>query len=365
MKTEKQILTDKLNAKLSNRRHDILDAMTHIEKSGEMLNDFIVPSNKLLFANGEDKKVRMGFGEEAVTLHPNAVSQLAGRFNVNAKDLQREINGSDWERQVFVNRMQAYADRSRKQNLLIRKVDEMAKGVLSDKYKRLNTAAIFLAFLQAAVEAGSVLVDAMHGELRDFLEVIHPTIVEIPTENNGTIHTVFGAQIRNSDFGASMLQLKVFQMNVVCLNGMVSNSMIAERHLGSRIEESGNITFASDTVEADTKARSLQVRDIMQSVYSEENLTAERKRIIDATEIELDFNREVKALPKSGMLQGEVEMLNKALYEGDPENGLQGKNTLWKLAQGITHIANEVESKDRRRDLQDLASQMVSNYVTG
>jgi hypothetical protein len=363
MKTKKEILTEKLNAKLSDRRTDILDAMKHIETSGEMLNDFIVPSKKLMFGNGSDNIVRMGFGENSVKLHPNAVSQLAGRFNVNARDLQREINGSDWERQVFVNRMQAYADRSRKQNLLIRKVDDTAKGILSDRYRRLNTAGIFLAFLQAAVEAGSVLVDANHGELRDFLEVIHPAIVEIPTEKNGTIHTVFGAQIRNSDFGASKLELRIYQMNVVCLNGMVSNSMITEKHLGSRIEESNTITFESDTYEADTKARALQVRDIMKSVYSEENLKRERERIIDATEVELDFSHEIKALPKMGVLQGEVEMLNKALYESDPENGLQGKNTLWKLAQGLTHVANEVESKDRRRDLQDIASQMVSNFV--
>jgi len=364
MKTEIEILTGKLNEKLEKRRHNIVDAIQHMEKSGEMLSDFVVPSRKLVFGNHPNDGVWMGFGDNSVKLHKNAVGQMAGRFNINARDLHNEATGEDWQKKVFVERMQEYARNSKSQNFLIRKVDDTAKAVLSDKYRRLNTSAIFLAFLQAAMQAGSVLVDANNGDLRNFLEVVNPKIVSIPTEKNGVIHTVFGAQIRNSDFGASKLELRIFQMNVICLNGMVGRSMISERHLGSKIEQNDSITYKSDTMDADTKARALAVRDIMDSVYSEENMTRERKRIVDATEIDLDFQREIKELPKAGMMQGEVEMLNKTLYEGNPESGVQGKNTLWKLAQGITYVANEVESSDRKRDLQDLASDMISNFIS-
>lgn len=368
MSKEKAILTRELNRKLGERASDIVASMKHIEETGQMLNDFLVPSKKMQFVNNGSTKLEFTDktspdGMNSVSMHDNAIYQLAGRFNLNARDLRREAGGTKWERQVFADRMNAYAQNAQKRNLLVRTVGSEAKGILSDKYRRLNTAAIFLSFLQAAVKAGSVLVDANHGVLKDYLEVIHPEIVEVPTEKNGTVYTVFGAQIRNSDFGASKLMLKVFQMNVVCLNGMVGQNIIDERHLGSRIEQTGHITFTEETMNADTKARALQVRDIMDSVYSPDNLKAEREKIIAASDIELDFNHEVKALPKAGMLQSEVELLNKALYESNPGNGLQGKNTLWKFAQGITHIANEVESADRKRELQDLASGMVADYV--
>lgn len=365
MSTEKAILVEKMNRKLGDRAVNIQDALAHIEKQGQMLNDFLVPTNKLMFGNpypGEGLP-RMGFAEQAVTLHDNAISQLAGRFGINGRDLKNEYHGSGWQRQVFVDRLQAYADKSPKKNFLIRAVDDQARAVLSDKYKRMNTAAIFLAFLQAAVQAGAKLVDAANGDLRDFLEVIHPEVVEIPTEKNGTIYTVFGAQIRNSDFGAAPLDLRIYQMNVVCLNGMTSTKMIHERHLGSKLESGNGVTFSQETVNAETKSRALQVRDIMKSVYSPEHLTAQRTRIEKAADIELDFQQEVKALPKAGMLEYEIESLEKAFFESDPENGLQGKNTLWKFAQGITHVANTVENVERKRDLQDIASKMMSNFV--
>ena len=79
-------------------------------------------------------------------------------------------------------------------------------------------------------------------------------------------------RFRNSDFGAAKLELRVLQINVACLNGMTSNSVLAERHIGSRIEASGSISFTEETMNADTRAMSLVVRDIMDSVYSPGNV---------------------------------------------------------------------------------------------
>ena len=195
------------------------------------------------------------------------------------------------------------------------------------------------------------------------MEVIHPEIIEIPTENNGMIYTVIGGQLRNSDFGHSPLDLCLYKMNVVCMNGMVSKRMINQIHLGSKIEMNDNVSFAEETVIADTKARALAVRDIMKSLYSPENIQRERQSVIDATAIEIDFVQEIKQLPKLGMLKGEVDLLNKTLMEANPEDGIQGKNTLWKMAQGMTAVANKVESSDRKRDLQDMASAMLEKRV--
>jgi hypothetical protein len=101
----------------------------------------------------------------------------------------------------------------------------------------------------------------------------------------------------------------------------------------------------------------------MKSLFSRENFTRERQRVTDATEIELDFPEEIKKLPKMGFHKSEVDLLTKTLMEANPEDGIQGKNTLWKLAQGMTAVANKVEDKERKRDLQDMASGMLTNFV--
>jgi hypothetical protein len=356
---------EKLMAKLANRSQDIGEAIQHIERNGEMLNDFVVPAKEIFF-NKEDREtptfVEMWFGQNNLRLHHNAVTQLAGRMGISARDLQNEVSGPEWKQKVFADRLNEYMKNSPKSNFLIRQVGDQAKAILSDKYRRLNTAAIFLAFLQAAMEAGSVLVDANHGELKDYLEVVHPEIIPVETEKNGIVDMVFGGQIRNSDFGASKLELRIFTMNTWCLNGCTSKQMIGERHLGSRIEQMNNVTFTAETMEADTKARALQVRDIMNSLYSPENIHRERNRIQKASDIEFDFPAKIKELPKLGATVDECDKLTKVLMANNPEDGVQGANTLWKFAQGLTAVANN-ESADRKRDLQDIASSLIAGYV--
>jgi len=63
---------EKLMSKLANRSQDIGEAIQHIERSGEMLNDFIVPAKEIYFdpVYGQDTQhVEMIFGANTMTLH--------------------------------------------------------------------------------------------------------------------------------------------------------------------------------------------------------------------------------------------------------------------------------------------------------
>ena len=363
--TEEQILLKKLNAALQNRSHDIGEAIQQMEQTGQMLDDYLVPSNTMNFHVNDAGLVVMDspyIDSPSQTLHVNAVRQFADRMGVNTRDAVNEATGPKWKRDAYVHRMNAYAENVGKGNLLVRSVNDEARGILSDRYRRLNTSGIFMAFLMAAQQAGSVLVDAASTDTKNYMEVIHPELVHIPTVKNGDIVTVFGAQIRNSDFGASKLELRIFMMQVTCLNGMTSKSMISDVHLGSKLVAEG-VTFSDDTYVKDTEARAAMVRDIMGSLYSPDNINRERERIEHASDIELDFVAELGKLPKAGWRPGEIKSLEKALMENDPEAGIAGKNTLWKMAQGMSHIANGVENKERKRELVDLASNMMASYV--
>lgn len=59
-----------------------------------------------------------------------------------------------------------------------------------------------------------------------------------------------------------------------------------------------------------------------------------------------------------GLTIGESEAVGKLLVENDPENGLEGKPTLWKLVQSMTAMARTAEP-ERGRELEYIAGQML------
>jgi hypothetical protein len=76
----------------------------------------------------------------------------------------------------------------------------------------------------------------------------------------------------------------------------------------------------------------------------------------------MDFDQALKELPKSTFHKSDTEKLTKIFMENDPNNGLEGANTLWKFAQGITALARDSEP-ERKRDLEKFTSDYVKAIV--
>jgi hypothetical protein len=72
----------------------------------------------------------------------------------------------------------------------------------------------------------------------------------------------------------------------------------------------------------------------------------------------VDFERELANL-KGRILKGETEEIGKILMRNNPEEGIQGESTLWKLSQGISSYANRESVAERRRmELQEIAGSL-------
>jgi hypothetical protein len=354
MKNEKElsILTAKLNATLTSRSKPVAEAIAQIEKTGSMLDDFVVPTSTLKFLP-DLTGVRLTFPVPegtalAYTLHEHAQGQIAEKLGVPPTYLKNLIGGTDWQRGLAQEIMQTHADNTQRERVLVRTVDQQVRGFLSDKYRRLNSMEIFMAFLMAAQAAENVLVDAHSGETKGFLEVINPKIIEFDTPLNGRNYAVFGD-------GA--LEVRTFMINVQCMNGLVGQSMLKEFHLGGRIPE--NVQISEDTYRKDTTAKAALVKDIMASVYSPENTDRMIRKIEGASTKEIDLIKEVEKLPKLGFTLGEAEAVNKVLMQNNPADGLQGSPTLWKLVNGMTAVARE-SKPERRRELEQIAGEMLT-----
>jgi len=351
-----QIMEERLRARIEGKSQDIQTAMQKIEHDGAMLNDYLISPDAMKFVNTGQNINLEGVNGDPFTVHPHAVWQLGDKLGIQPMFLKPEYFGTDWQRDVAVNALNIHAENYNKDRLLIRTVDGQVRGVLSDQYRRLNSMQIFLSYLLAARQHDAVLVDSHAGDTKEYLEIVRPEIEWVETPKNGDVPVAFGSRLRNSNFGDGRLELRTFMMNVVCLNGMVSDSMLSEVHIGSKIPQ--NIQVSEETMILDTKAKSALVTDIMGSVFTTDNLKHQAEWIREASRRDLDFDKAVKELPRSTFKKKDTELLTKILMENDPLNGLEGGNTLWKFAQGLTAMARD-SKPERKRELE----KVTANYV--
>ena len=184
----------------------------------------------------------------------------------------------------------------------MREVNGQVRAFLSDSYRRYDSMKLYMAFLQAVSEQNALLLDAFSDESKDFFEVIHPQIVPVKTELNGTVFMSFGARLRHSDFGNGALELRTFNMQAVCLNGMVTETKLREIHLGGKLPD--NINLSNETMRLDSMTKASAIRDTVKSIFSPDNLKNDVARIQRAGSIRIDFDKEIKRLPKLGVKEG-------------------------------------------------------------
>ena len=89
--------------------------------------------------------------------------------------------------------------------------------------------------------------------------------------------------------------------------------------------------------------------------------TIKRKayEIQGASEMEVDLDHELKKLTGNGwLLKQEGKEVEKILMRNNPDDGVQGGATLWKLTQAITAHAREL-SPERSRELHEISGELL------
>lgn len=94
--------------------------------------------------------------------------------------------------------------------------------------------------------------------------------------------------------------------------------------------------------------------------YAERGERMKAIEIQGAAEIDVDFDQELKRLVKAGsLLKSEGESVEKILMRNDPDDGVQGGATLWKLTQAITAHARELKPR-RSRELHEISGALLN-----
>ncbi len=362
-----EVVMNKVQRMIDGKAVGVQATMQRLIDEGKIAQDFIAPIGVNLKMNdhspvitfdGSGAHLSMNMPNGAFSLHDNAISQLADRMGVPQKYLRTLASGEDWSRQLAAHLLNEHSGWTQRSRVLVRTVGQQVRGVLSDSYRRLNSVEILTAFVQEAAGQGAVISDAYMNDTKVWAETILPQPLVIPTAKNGDVVIFAGARFSTSDYGDGAVDMRAFLLNGACLNGMVRESVMKQVHLGSKLPD--NLALSQQTYELDTRTTVSAVRDLTRGLFSKDNLMQKAYEIQGASEMDVDLEREVRKLTKEGWLyKSEGQEVEKLLMKNDPEDGVQGGATLWKLTQAITAHAREL-SPERSRELHELSGHLLS-----
>lgn len=351
---KQSILQEKIDNLLTRNQVKTAQVLEKIDYDNEHLQDFVLPLKGNEMLNFESNgTIKMNFNDNAYDISDHALGQLADKMDIPARYL-KQLSETQWGRDLAQKVLTEHKENIGRNRILVRTVDNEARGVLSDKYRRLNSDKIYHSFSSAIRTSGAVIYDACYTSTKTYMEAIIPHVIPLQTANNGVVYSVFGARIRNSDFGNGSLELRIFQMNVVCLNGMVGETAWKQVHLGTKLPD--NINFSEQTYRLDTATSASKIKDVVGDCLSIENIKAKASRIQEASAELIDVKKELVKLPKLGFLKEDVSSIEELMMNSNPEQGVVGQPTRWKLSQAMTAHANSDDiSESRKRELAELA----------
>jgi hypothetical protein len=155
--------------------------------------DYVAAGPQLTW-NVQDDDLRLGLGNHDLGVHAHALGQACGKVNLPIR-YARDLNGiSDWGQELLAHNLNELYRRNEKRHL-VRAVHGEARGILSDKYKRLDSRPIVEAFAQEVAQYGAVPIEGYALDTKIALKALMPTVFE-PVENE---IMAIGMVLQNSD----------------------------------------------------------------------------------------------------------------------------------------------------------------------
>lgn len=361
-----EVVMNKVQSMIENKAVGVQATMERLIEEGKIAQDYIAPLGVNLRKQEHDPVITfkaenglfMNMPDGQFSVHSNAVRQLADRMGVPQRYLLNLAGGDEWAQQLAAHLLNEHSSWTQRSRVLVRTVGQQVRGVLSDSYRRLNSVEILTAFVQEAAGQGAVISDAYMNDTKVWAETILPTPITIPTAKNGEVIIFAGARFSTSDYGDGAVDMRAFLLNGACLNGMVRESVMKQVHLGSKLPD--NLQLSNKTYELDTRTTVSAVRDLTRGLFSKETIMQKAIEIQAASEVDVDFEREIKRLTKDGgLLKAEGQAVEKILMNNNPDDGVQGAATLWKLTQAITAHAREL-TPERSRELHEISGQLMN-----
>jgi len=337
-------------------RMSITDWAAEIQRQNEAKRDFVADSRHLM-VSGVDHEGNVALdiekeNPERFTLNPIAERQVADKTGIPYKYWERMKEDAP---QLLARNANHWFQETA-QSQLIRTLDGKARAYLSDRYAPIDNGDIAEAVLPVI---GEFQVDIKATEVTDrrmYLKVVFPR-VQGEVQKGDVVQA--GIVVSNSEVGLGRFHVQQFLYRLVCLNGMVGQSLVGKVHLGASLADGMDVreVFSEQTRRVSDEALMLQTRDVvrnsLEGEWFQNSLSKMRNAagvIIDRdTPIEKVVERTAKDMKLS---KGEGDSVLRNLIEG-------GDLTAWGMANAITATARDTEDYDRVIELERVGNRLI------
>ena len=296
-------------------------------------------------------KLALKFGENGSTrsIHKHALGQLAERAGVPSAYLgDLASSESPWANQLAARILNDHTHLGMPQDrLLVRSVNGQVRGVLSDKYRRLDSLPLIEAFAGECQRFGAVCVGGTASDTRLALKALLPLVFE-PVKGEAL---AIGIEWFNSDFGAGKYGIRSYLLRLVCLNGATAEDAFSQVHLGGRLAE--EISYSDKTLQLDTQTTMSATKDHVRMLLEPAKVNSFLDGIRRADERKVDW-RGVRGRLAKSLNKGELEKVKEA-FEGQDVVNLPPGQSEWRASNAVSWIANTVEDADRKLELERVA----------
>ncbi len=372
MTTEKQILQEKISNTLVRNEKSINENLIKFDDIHSNMEDHIITLNgsrpivRNIYPKGAtygELNFMFGHGDDKIQglIHNNALLQMGNKLNIPTKYVKDMANGSEWQKNLIGDVLsEHFVNHKEHTRFLLRSVHGELRAFLSDKYRRLNSQEILANFIKSIRTQNAVIYDMYTSDIKNYINAIHPEVFTIPTTNNGEITVVFGMRIANSDFGAAAFDIRSYMMQVVCLNGMVGETLTRQVHLGRKLPD--ELVISQETYEKDTATQISLTNDMVKQLFSKDHIEQKAIEIQEASAMTINIEAEIKKLTKisNPLRKEESETLRTIFMDNNPNDGVQGGSSLFKLVQGVSALGHKTDNNDRKKDLEEISGKLMN-----
>lgn len=326
---------------------NLVEMAQELSRIAETKKDYIVPVEKMK-AVVKDDKLAIEFENGKIDQYPVndwSGSQLATFSDIPKSYFDRisrenpELMAKNVNHALEQIVSKAKAER-RTESRLIRTLDGNVRGLMSSRYRILDSHDMLEAIYPTFIEKGLKIESSAVTDKRLFIKAVSP---QLKSEIKQGDVVQYGITISTSDVGAGSVRVEPLIYRLVCKNGLIMPSAIRKMHIGKNQTESDVYELLSDNTKHLTdSAFWAQVRDVVLASLKPENFETQvdRLRVAAGEEIKnFDLPRVVELTMKATGLTGDGKKnsILAALASGNEGAGL----TKWGLINSFTRAAQD------------------------
>lgn len=331
----------------------LIDLATEIERQTEAARDLVVPTATLKMTDEAQLSVPGNF---PMPVTADAHEQIAGYLDIPRGYYNRMRTTRP---ELLAHNVNTWAGESLPDDRrMVRTLDGTVRALLSDRYRRIDNYQILQAALPALRDSGMQLTSCDVTGRNLFLQAVFPRL-EGEVKKGDVVQA--GFVLRNSETGFGALQVDPMIYRLVCTNGMIAGSAVADgrlrkTHLGRKVTGDEDFTiYADDTREADDRALMLKIRDAIAHLSDPRQFTDLIAKMQRASETE-KVVRPVAAVEELG----KAFNLSKPEREGVLTALIRDQDyTLYGAMNAVTNIANNAASYDRAIELETIGGRIL------